>query len=62
MAHASTPSKLRKDKLDRRRVVMCTKDPDGGDFDGDRLGGAAAIIASAVTALKIGLAGSFGGI
>jgi hypothetical protein len=61
-AHASTPSKLRKDRLERRRTVMCKKDPDCGDFDGDKLAGVAAMIASGVTVLNAGLAESLGGI
>ena len=61
MTHASTPSKLRKDRLARLSVVTCIKDPDWGDFDGD-LEGAAAITASAVTVANTGLGESLGGI
>ena len=61
MTQASTPSKLRNDRLARLRVVTCMKDADWGDFEGD-LEGAAATIASALTVANTGLAESFGGI
>ena len=59
MTHASTPSKLRKDRLARLREVTCIKDPDWGDGDFE---GAAAMTASVVTAANNGLGESLGGI